>query len=150
MKINEIFTYLSGKKQPNVETAVDLTKIGIELRELMEEEYSERLTAIFLHSYSDVYKVLPSDKMLNLTFRIDDDLEMVAKMLIEGAKAKHQQVVMRNLEKDNVEEPSNVMLYDTDTKELVGGLSVQQKGNDEIVCVINERKRQLKKQDDVM
>ena len=139
---DKIANYFMEKKHPIKEETFDLIKIGADLRGLMKTEDVERMTAIFFENYSaDIYQVLPYEKLLNLSFGYNDDLAMVGKMLIDCAKAKHEQKI-KNSQDEIADKPYSVMLYDAESKRIVGGLTVYQEGPNPVACVINERERQ--------
>ena len=149
MSLNEIFSYFTEKKQPVQEPQnnnyINLMRIGADLKELMRVEDISMLHAVFLEDYmAGTYTLMPCEKMLNLSFGYSDDLTMVSKMLIECAKAKHEQRIRNTFQSENLaEKPYSVMLYDDKTKRLVGGLTVYQynEGEDCVACVVNERER---------
>ena len=149
-KIDEIFNYFAEKKQPEQESQnnnyINLMNVGNDLKELMRVENVSMLNAVFLEDYmADTYALMPCNKMLNLSFGNSDDLTMVSKMLIECAKAKHEQRIRNTFQSDNLaEKPYSVMLYDDKSKRIVGGLTVYQynEGEDYVACVVNERERQ--------
>ena len=147
MNNREIINFFKGRKKQN--------DIGIQLRKLMKDENCERMIAVFFDRYVESYTILPSDKLLNLTFGINDDLDMVGEMLIQCAKIKHQQKENESLSYSKKENPTaNVLLYNYETKDLLGGLTVFVNDKN-VACVINERERlekieKMKQSDDVM
>lgn len=151
MKIQEILSYVAGKKASKNNYDSSSSNVGCDIRELMRKEDCDRCIAIFFDSYmGDTYTILPYDKLLNMTFGYNDDMDMVVKMLIDCARHKHQQLIKQRQIDDTRKKSANVMLYNADTKLLIGGIKVLDTGKHSFVSVISERERRFNKQDDVM
>lgn len=147
MKLKDLFDYVANKKKEK-DATTNYQDVAIDLLSLMRQEDSKRCTAIFFDSYlGDVYTILPYDNLLNITFGYNDDLAMVTKMLAECAQIKRQKTARDRIDERILKNPANVMIYDVDTKKIIGGLRVDGAGAEAKVTVINQKERASKKVD---
>ena len=145
MNIKEFFDYMTSKKKEK--ETVDYHKVENALRDLMWQEKCKKCTAIFFDSYlGDIYTIMPEfDRLFTINFNYDDNLEMVSKMLAECALIKRESSAKYRREESLLKKSANVMLYNVDTKRIIGGIEVAGTNDKHTVRVINQKERDAKK-----